>query len=427
MKKNKTKGLLVIILLGCLLALIPSCQKKTDGSDYSSIAGSLISSAKSSIQPVVVVPSPSSSRKSVEENVEEEETTESIEPEKEEVIETVSEIEAPLPSSSSSASLVIDSVMPEASGKEETVVDIPVRIPAAPVFKSVTSIIVEVDDTPIRVSSIHFSYRGIESDLTAYTDHAEITVPNGVTDEDIRKAATLLLEAYPYMECVTYSVSDGVVELEYPQQSEADITYFVDILEKEAKYYIDTIFTSLAEVVESASSDEQETGHTFVLTEDDVVETVEENDVEEVIPSAVPVTEKGRFVKSYSVAFSDTPYLEAKYTGFSNIFSADVLISFTDRFSAGLKVGYDLKKYLSIEAEAKYSFTSNIYMLGGIGYRFGFSEVSSYSSVFLSLSLGYELAVRERITIFGEAGLIFIPNGYSAFNPSITFGIRYTF
>ena len=420
MKSNKTKGLLTIILLCTLLALVSSCRKNTDGSESSSIAESLISSGRSSLQPVVVVPSPSSSRKAQEESealAAEKGRTETTE-------NTGSEAAASQKNggTDSSVALVVDSSLSDAAsaGTEGSTP----RVPAAPVFKSVTSEIVEVEDVEKAVYESLFSYRGIESALTAYTDHAAITIPNGTTGEDIADAAALLLKAYPYLSVVTYSVSDGVVTLEYPEESEEDIVYFAGVLESEAKWYIDRIYESLSAPEVEVAETEEEGGHTFTITEESPV--TEEKKAETIVEET-PVTKKGSFIKAYSVSVSDTPYFETKTGLFSDMFSVDVLLSFTDRVSAGLRVGYDVKKYLSLEAEVKYNFTENIYLVGGVGYRFGFGKVKDYSSFVISAAAGYQLPVTDSLSFFAEAGLIFMPSGNSKINPAVTFGMRYTF
>ena len=420
MKSNKTKGLLLIILLCSLLALLSSCRKNTDGNESSSIAQSLISSERSSLQPVVVVPSPSSSRKAQEESEAAAQTEEKAE--SAESAGSVTTAATENAGTESSVALVIDSSLSEAAsaGSQSSTP----RVPAAPVFKSVTNEIVEVEDLIEPVFEDVFSYRGIESTLRAYTDNATITIPAGTTGEDIATVASLLLETYPYLSVVTYSVSDGVVKLEYPEQKEEDVVYFASVLESDAKTYIDDIFKSLSAPEVEAGETEEDNGHTFTITEESPVpeETSAETAVEE-----APVTKKGSFIKAYSVSVSDTVYMSIQPSKVFNMLSADVLLSFTDNFSAGLKVGYDFGRYLSLEAEVKYNFTDNVYLIGGVGYRFGFAEAKKHSSVLISLGAGYELNVSDNLDFFIEGGLMYLPTGYGKFNPAVTFGMRYTF
>ena len=420
MKSNKTKGLLLIILLCSLLSLLSSCRKNTDGNESSSIAESLISSERSSLQPVVVVPSPSSSRKAQEES--EAEVAEAEKTETSEKTGSETETATENAGTESSVSLVIDSSLSQ-SASVSTESGSP-RVPLAPVFKSVTSEIVEVEDVVEPVFEDLFSYRGIESTLTAYTDNATITIPAGTTGEDIAAAASLLLETYPYLSVVSYSVSDGVVILEYPEQKEEDVISFAKVLESDAKTYIDSIFASLSAPEVEVGETEEENGHTFTITEES---PVPEEVVAETVVEKAPVTKKGSFIKAYSVSVSDTVYMSIQPSKAFNMLSADVLLSFTDKFSAGLKVGYDFGRYLSLEAEVKYNFTDNVYLIGGVGYRFGFAEVKKNSSVLVSLGVGYELNVNDNLDFIIEGGLMYLPTGYGQFNPAVTFGMRYTF
>ena len=420
MKSNKTKGLLLIILLCSLLALLSSCRKNTDGNESSSIAQSLISSERSSLQPVVVVPSPSSSRKAQEESEAAAETEV-----KAGTAESAGSVNAAVTENAgteSSVALVSDSSLSQSAsaGSQSSTP----RVPAAPVFKSVTNEIVEVEDDVEPVFEDIFSYRGIESALTAYIDNATITIPAGTTGEDIAAAASLLLETYPYLSVVTYSVSDGVVTLEYPEQKEEDIVWFAKTLENDAKTYIDDIFASLSASEVEAGETEEENGHTFTITEES---PVPEEVVAETVVEKAPVTKKGSFIKAYSVSVSDTVYMSIQPSKAFNMLSADVLLSFTDKFSAGLKVGYDFGRYLSLEAEVKYNFTDNVYLIGGVGYRFGFAEAKKNSSVLVSLGVGYELNVNDNLDFIIEGGLMYLPTGYGQFNPAVTFGMRYTF
>lgn len=58
------KSLLLFAIICCILVLVPSCRKKGDGSENTSLVQSLISSeSTSNLEPVVVVPQPESAQK----------------------------------------------------------------------------------------------------------------------------------------------------------------------------------------------------------------------------------------------------------------------------------------------------------------------------------------------------------------------------
>ncbi len=115
-----------------------------------------------------------------------------------------------------------------------------------------------VEETAVLpVISTIFTYRGITSNIVAYSDNASITLPAGTTEKDVAECAAMLLRAYPEAAAVTYEVADGTVYLTYPEQSDEFITLAVSALESEAEWYIDSIYAAVeaenAAVVETAS------------------------------------------------------------------------------------------------------------------------------------------------------------------------------
>ncbi len=115
-----------------------------------------------------------------------------------------------------------------------------------------------VEETAVLpVISTIFTYRGITSNIVAYSDNASITLPEGTTEKDVAECAAMLLRAYPEAAAVTYEVADGTVYLTYPEQSDEFITLAVSALESEAEWYIDSIYAAVeaenAAVVETAS------------------------------------------------------------------------------------------------------------------------------------------------------------------------------
>lgn len=86
-----------------------------------------------------------------------------------------------------------------------------------------------------------FAYKGITSNVTAYSDNAVITIPEGVTLSDISTIASMLVSAYPEASFVEYRVDGDNLLLTYPEQSEEFIQAAVALLEKEAKALIDSL------------------------------------------------------------------------------------------------------------------------------------------------------------------------------------------
>lgn len=102
-----------------------------------------------------------------------------------------------------------------------------------------------------------FSYRGIESSLTVGTMTASLTVPDGVSEEDIASFASLILRSYPdESSSVTYELREGKLVLTYPSVSDEYLIDAIETFEREAEAYIDSLFAENEEYDETSSSEE---------------------------------------------------------------------------------------------------------------------------------------------------------------------------
>ena len=102
---------------------------------------------------------------------------------------------------------------------------------------------------------LSFSYRGIEADVTAYTDHAIVTLPEGTTDDDITECAALFEKSYPEAAAVTtYDFYEDVLMLYYPETDGEFIEYAVFLLASEAEYYIDSLMRTQDESTEETET-----------------------------------------------------------------------------------------------------------------------------------------------------------------------------
>ena len=169
------------------------------------------------------------------------------------------------------------------------------------------------EESVLPVISTIFAYRGITSNIIAYSDNASITLPEGTTKEDVAECAAMLLRAYPEAAAVTYSVADGTVYLTYPSQSDEFITLAVAALESEAEWYIDSLYAAIE--AEKAAA----------------VETVPAA-VEESAPAAEVVTEKP--------ATPETPAPVAVETVKDSPKAEAVKASFNLSFSLGAEFGF---------------------------------------------------------------------------------------
>ena len=161
--------------------------------------------------------------------------------------------------------------------------------------ETVEEVFEAAEETVLPLFSTLFSYRGVTSEVNAYSDHAALTVPEGVSEEDIAACAVMLVAAYPEASAVTYSVADGIVSLYYPEQSEEYIEGAYALLETEAKWLIDYL-NPVAEESEGVEAVEEATEKV-----EETVEKVEETVVLPVISTIFTY----RGITSNVIAYND--------------------------------------------------------------------------------------------------------------------------
>lgn len=88
-----------------------------------------------------------------------------------------------------------------------------------------------------------FSYRGIESLVTVGRTKTTLTIPEGVTFEDLLLVASVIRTGYPLeSSLVVYDITEGTVVLTYPEQTEEYLILALEYLDTEAKAYIDSLY-----------------------------------------------------------------------------------------------------------------------------------------------------------------------------------------
>ena len=257
----------------------------------------------------------------------------------------------------------------------------------------------------VPVFSTIFTYRGITSNVVAYSDHATLTIPEGTTEADIASCAAMLVEAYPEASLVQYKVADGTLTLYYPAQSDDLILVACSTLESEAKTLIDAVY---------ASMDKTETAVAAApAAETAVVEAAPAATAEEPVviaapaPAAEPVAAKESFIKSWSVG----GVLEGGYNFNAKSLNYAVGIrgelEFTDKISAGLEVTYNFKyKYLHADAYGKYTFAEfgKIKVYGAAGLGLDVSFKGKKAGLTLNAAVGAEYEIIDNLTAFAEIG-----------------------
>ncbi len=151
----------------------------------------------------------------------------------------------------------VEEVKVEEPVVEEPVVETVVEEPVAE-----TVVVEPVVEEPVVAApeySTVFSYNGITATIDAYSDHAFISIPEGVTADDIAAVAKLLVSAYPESSDVTYEIKDGNLCLYYPEQAVAYIKAAVSALSSDAKWLIDILATEEKPVEEAVAEETTET------------------------------------------------------------------------------------------------------------------------------------------------------------------------
>lgn len=268
-----------------------------------------------------------------------------------------------------------------------------------------------------------FTYKGVTSYVVAYSDHALISIPEGVTEADINTIASELVAAYPIAKAVTYDVEDNNIVLTYPEENGEFIASAVTQLESDARWLIDQLTPATEEVavakVEEVAPVAEEVKEAPVETakaEEPVapvpapevpaapVETVEV--VAPSAPVAAPMAQKESFIKGYTASITATPKANVSsvwekpfVVGFGGRFALDF-----GKFSVGLKASYDLSAYMPVALYGKYNAVElgngNLYVLGAAGANIGLNGRTT--GALFEVGLGYEYNFSEMFSAFAE-------------------------
>ncbi len=268
-----------------------------------------------------------------------------------------------------------------------------------------------------------FTYKGVTSYVVAYSDHALISIPDGVTEADINTIASELVAAYPIAKAVTYHVEDNNIVLTYPEENGDFIASAVTQLESDARWLIDQLTPAteevavakveeVAPVVEEVKEAPVETAKTEEPVAPVVAPEVPASPVETVevvapsAPVAAPVAQKESFIKGYTASITATPKANVSsvwekpfVVGFGGRFALDF-----GKFSVGVKASYDLSAYMPVALYGKYNAVElgngNLYVLGAAGANIGLNGRTT--GALFELGVGYEYNFSEMFSAFAE-------------------------
>lgn len=477
MKRN-SKYVLVVLSVLILLLVLPACNRKSDGSENTSVVSQLISKeSNSDSNPIVVVQEPQPKE------------------EKKEVPAT--------------AETVVSSPVSEPSTVSQDVV-----IEEAPLDDGF-----EYDTT--------FSYMGLESEVKYNETEISIILPFGTTEKDVEDFVDYVEGEYPLIENAEYDAASRTLVFTYPEQKAEDADGLYSLFETSVKAYIDSIFAAdeedisnetynvkftvlsdinavfyldnstltvslnrtlnedeyneiadavieyLPELASSyayvsgdglvysiqfdakSTSDLDEMYHKImdllslycenvgVITasiEEPVAvsaQVVEEKKAgDEVAQGAVVVEEtktqtsavsKTLDYSTFGVSVSGSLYYDIPHNILRGTVGGRVEYSFMPDFSFGVKGEYDFGGYINVLGYLKWNFYDSLYAYIGGGYKFGLGDSRTCSSFLLEGGLGYSYHFGAGILGYAELGAAYAPMSYTKISPVINLGIRYTF
>ena len=233
MKNRKTAGLVILALLCSILLLSVSCRKNSDTS----------SSASSESTPVVT----ESKTETKTASVKSDDSDEVFAPSpviSEPVVETVTVED----SAADTVEVVIEEEKSEEK-TEETAAVIAAEEPVSP-----ETVVVEAEDRPFYEG--YFSYNGYSSYVVIDNTMASLTIPEGVSFEDIKAVAGMIEKSYPQeSSLIIYDITDNTVILTYPEQSDEYLSSVIGYVASAAEAILDKYPLNVEE--ESAAAVEE--------------------------------------------------------------------------------------------------------------------------------------------------------------------------
>ena len=321
--------------------------------------------------------------------------------------------------------------------------------------------------------TVTFSYNGYNSDITVTNTRATLTIPEGISEEDIAAVAKNVADRYPSEAAlITYSVDDGKLVLSYPEQSGDYLKASLEYVEKEAKALLDLYpvkaeeapaETAVAAVktqetavqapaaeaapqaplkAEEAKTEEtkaeapvEETKTAVAPAAEEKVETPAPAAVEAVSPVQAPVVaEKTSAFTGFSVAAVAVPKFNLA-DGWSS--ASPFVLGFGSKaeaefgaFGIGLKLQYDMSAYLLGSLYGRYTIASlgnfDIYAYLGAGASFGVGPNKGQKAFLVDFGAGADYSITENFSVFGELTAQWAIRK-PGFELGLTVGGKYTF
>lgn len=256
--------------------------------------------------------------------------------------------------------------------------------------------------------------------MTANNSSAFITSDEEFTSNEIYEAIEILKANYPEeSKHVVYSLKENGIELTYPTVDDNCIISALDALNDLILSYTPMPLMETIDVVPVSVEETEIIGDTPLTTLDQSSETA----------IVEPLTKAGKVLNNISLGVSLKGELDFSYPVSPFVLGLEMRGEYkiNDRLHEGLKLGYDLSGYMPIMGYLKYNFSNpeGLYVFGEGGISIGIG--GRPTGVILGGGMGYEIEVIDKLSIFGEAEVVFRSNSAKKLIPSISFGAKYSF
>lgn len=265
--------------------------------------------------------------------------------------------------------------------------------------------------------SVSFTvYSDVDAILRLTPSSLVITTSRALTTEEFSEATIAALSSIPELGTMEYELSEKGISFTFDKKDDESLS---DMYSRVISL-LDTYCSNVVEMNKVQLSSEA----AYEAVSDNNAEVVEESSISSTV---TPVTEKGRKVLSFEAGLNGSVYYDIKHNQLRATVDGRFSYHITDKFSLGVKGGYDWGNYASIIGYMEYNVSKKIYLFAGAGYRFDLDSNTNYSSFVLETGVGFEHNIASSFYVFGEVGVKYAPQSYSKITPSLSLGFNYKF
>ncbi len=276
--------------------------------------------------------------------------------------------------------------------------------------------VVESDEEEVSYSVSFTVYSDVDAILRLTPASLVVTTNRALTSEEFNEVSSAALSVIPELETFDFELSEKGISFTFDRRDDeslSDMYSRVIIL-------LNTYCSNVVEMNKASLSTETVDEAVTV----DAVEVVEESTASSTV---TPVTEKGRKVLSFEAGLNGSVYYDIMHNQLRTTLEGRFSYQITEKFSLGVKGGYDWGNYVSLMGYMEYNVSKKIYLFAGAGYRLDLDSDTDYSSFVLEAGVGFEHNIASSFYVFGEVGVKYAPQSYSKITPSLSLGFNYKF